>query len=125
MKDLYATWKNAEKSMLKHDGKITEFSKELALQPLRVHEIHKKGLEEKTVFVHSLQRFTRLFNTYIQINRLTIRRRKMMRAKEEKDLAESNASLNAYCKSNGDSKFANINGYILLYTQGAKYDTKR
>ena len=39
-----------------------------------------------------------------------------MRAVEEEGLTY----INANCKSTGDSKFANMNGYILLFTQGAK-----
>jgi hypothetical protein len=116
MEDIYKSWESAELSMMKRDGKITEFTRELILQPLKVHEIHKKGLEDKTIFVNSLQRFNRLFNTAVKFQKLKIKRRKIMRAVEE----EGYVSLNAYCKSTGDSQFANMNGYILLFTQGAK-----
>ncbi len=39
-----------------------------------------------------------------------------MRAVEQ----ESLTYINANCKNKGDSQFANMNGYILLFTQGAK-----
>lgn len=117
-KDIYKTWRAAEKSMLKWDGRLTQFNRELVLQPLRVHEIHKNGLKDGTVFVDSRQRFTRLFNTYIEMNRLAIRRRKIMRIADEQ--SKGDALLNANCKDSADSKFYRINDYILLYTQGAK-----
>lgn len=116
MEDIYKTWERAELSMIRRDGKITEFTRELLLQPLKVHEIHKKGLEEKTIFVENLQRFNRLFNTAINIQKLKIKRRKIMRAVEQENLTH----INANCKSNGDSQFVNMQGYILLFTQGAK-----
>jgi len=116
MEDIYKTWESAELSMIRRDGKITEFTRELMLQPLRVHEIHKKGLEDKTIFVNSLQRFNRLFNTALKMQKLKIKRRKIMRAVKEENLTY----INANCKSTGDSKFTNMSGYILLFTQGAK-----
>lgn len=119
-KDIYKTWQAAEKSMLKWDGRLTQFNRELVLQPLRVHEIYKKGLNNGVIFVGDLQRFNRLFNTYVQIQNLTIKRRKVMRTKEEQDLTSSSSSLHVNCKQNGDSKFCRINDYIMLFTQGAK-----